>query len=128
MSPTCRRLAGNPRRRSGGRSGRGRQTRECTAWFRPGSSGEWWIAASVLRDAAALAGIEALPWDRWSVARSFHGARTVSPEQARNIDALAEALDPAPSDRTQAAAVLERFPWAAPSGTDLEVLHGSLAP
>jgi hypothetical protein len=93
-----------------------------------GIAGEWWIAASVLRDAAALAGIEALPWDRWSVARSFHGARTVTLEQARDIDALAEALDPAPGDRTRAAAVLERFPWAAPSGTDLEVLEGSRAP
>lgn len=89
-----------------------------------GIVGEWWIAASVLRDAAALAGIEALPWDRWSLGRSFHDARTVSAEQARDIDALAQALDPAPADRTQTAAILEPFPWAAPSGPDLDVLEG----
>jgi len=28
-------------------------------------AGEWWIAGNLVRDAAALAGIETLPWDVW---------------------------------------------------------------
>lgn len=75
-----------------------------------GIAGEWWIAASVLRDAAALAGSECLPWDDWGPSHSFRSARHVSPEQARDIDALAEALDPAPRNRHEAQAVLARFP------------------
>lgn len=30
-----------------------------------GESGDWWIAANLIRDAAALAGMEMLPWDEW---------------------------------------------------------------
>jgi hypothetical protein len=30
-------------------------------------SGDWWIAANVMRDAAALAGVELLPWDSWGI-------------------------------------------------------------
>jgi hypothetical protein len=30
-------------------------------------SGDWWIAANVMRDAAALRNIELLPWDLWGV-------------------------------------------------------------
>lgn len=79
-----------------------------------GIAGDWWIAASVLRDAAALAGTECLPWDDWGPSGSFRSARRVTPEQARDIDAIAEALDPAPPDRREAQAVLARFPWASP--------------
>ncbi len=32
-----------------------------------GESGLWWIAANLLRDAAALDGVELLPWDVWGV-------------------------------------------------------------
>ena len=28
-------------------------------------AGDWWIAANLMRDAAALDGIETLPWDLW---------------------------------------------------------------
>ncbi|MEH2513586.1 hypothetical protein V1291_004940 [Nitrobacteraceae bacterium AZCC 1564] len=38
----------------------------------------------------------------------------MTPERARDIDALARALDPAPPDRHAAQAVLAQFPWAAP--------------
>lgn len=79
-----------------------------------GIAGEWWIASAVLRDAAALAGIEALPWDYWGPSNLFRDTRTVTPDQARDIDALAEAIEPAPRDRREAEAVLARFPWAAP--------------
>jgi hypothetical protein len=28
-------------------------------------AGNWWIAANLMRDAAALDGVEVLPWDTW---------------------------------------------------------------
>jgi hypothetical protein len=31
----------------------------------PGESGPWWIAGNLVRDAAALANLELLPWDVW---------------------------------------------------------------
>jgi hypothetical protein len=30
-------------------------------------SGDWWIAANLMRDAAALNGVEVLPWDIWGM-------------------------------------------------------------
>jgi hypothetical protein len=30
-----------------------------------GEAGDWWIAANLMRDAAALLGVEVLPWDDW---------------------------------------------------------------
>jgi hypothetical protein len=32
-----------------------------------GESGDWWIAGNLMRDAAALCGLELLPWDCWGV-------------------------------------------------------------
>jgi hypothetical protein len=93
-----------------------------------GIAGEWWIAASVIRDAAALAGIEGLPWDRWGPGCALHDTRNVTPEQARDIDALAQALEPAPGDRRDAEAVLARFPWASPTRTVLSFLEGRQSP
>ena len=82
-----------------------------------GIEGRWFVASAVLRDAAALAGIETLPWDYWGPARAFRETRQVSPDQARDIDTLAAALDPAPGSREEAEAVLARFPWARPTPT-----------
>ena len=79
-----------------------------------GIAGEWWIASSVLRDAAALSGTECLPWDDWGPATEFRATRRVTEEQAQAIDTLAAALDPAPEDRDAARALFARFPWAAP--------------
>lgn len=82
-------------------------------------AGEWWVAASVMRDAAALAGIEALPWDDWGPGRRFRVDRAVDAKDAARIDELAAALDPAPLDRTVAIALLARFSWAAPDDETL---------
>lgn len=82
-----------------------------------GIVGRWFVASAVLRDAAALAGIETLPWDYWGPGREFRETRLVSSDWARQIDALAAALDPAPADRESAEALLERFPWARPTQT-----------
>jgi hypothetical protein len=64
-----------------------------------------------------LAGIECLPWDYWGPARRFAKTRAVDDDDARLIDALAEATDPAPNDREQSAAILDCFPWARPTET-----------
>lgn len=82
-----------------------------------GVSGEWFVASAVLHDGAAMAGIETLPGDAWGPALLFGGTREVTEDQARNIDALSEALDPAPMTRADALAVLDRFPWARPPPT-----------
>lgn len=89
-----------------------------------GISGLWFVAAAVLRDAAALAGIECLPWNYWGPGRSFCATRDVTETQARDIDALARALDPAPADRTEAESVLARFPWARLTPTVLSFPEG----
>ena len=87
-----------------------------------GIKGAWFVASAVLRDAAALAGIECLPWDYWGPARRFLETRDVSEDEAREIDALAEALDPPPASQAAADAVLDRFPWARPTDTVLSVI------
>lgn len=79
-----------------------------------GIAGEWWIAGSVLRDAASLAGRECLPWDDWGPAVEFRAEGAVTFDQASAMDALAQAIEPAPRDRSEAEDVLARFPWAAP--------------
>jgi Transglutaminase-like superfamily len=87
-----------------------------------GIQGRWFVASAVLRDAAALAGIECLPWDYWGPGLRFLETRTVGDEDAALIDALAEALEPAPESREAAAAILERFPWARPTDTVTSVI------
>ncbi len=82
-----------------------------------GIKGAWFVAASVLRDAAALAGIEALPWDYWGPAQSFGPVDGVPERDLPAIDALGAALDPSPADRVESEAVLARFPWARPGPT-----------
>jgi hypothetical protein len=91
-----------------------------------GIAGEWWIASSVLRDAAALTGIECLPWDDWGMAASFRATHAVNEEQALAIDALAEALEPAPRNRIEATELLEHFKWAAPTDKELRSLEGRI--
>ncbi len=82
-----------------------------------GIVGQWFVASAVMRDAAALAGVETLPWDYWGPGRAFRETRQVSAEQALEIDALAAALDPAPAGRGEGEAMLERFAWARPTPT-----------
>jgi hypothetical protein len=87
-----------------------------------GIQGRWFVASAILRDAAALAGIEGLPWDYWGLARRFLETRDVTEDEARQIDALAEALDPAPATRDDATAILDQFPWARPTETVSSVI------
>jgi hypothetical protein len=89
-----------------------------------GVSGAWFVASAVLHDAAALAGIETVPGDAWGPALAFGRVRQVTEDQARNIDVLSEALDPAPMIRAEAGAVLDRFPWAKPTSTISNFISG----
>jgi hypothetical protein len=50
-------------------------------------AGDWWIAANLMRDAAALRNIELLPWDRWGALPGPED--TISSELARLFDRLA---------------------------------------
>ena len=60
-----------------------------------GETGDWWIAANLMRDAAALCNIELLPWDRWSAMPGPDDP--ISTDLAALFDRLA-ALTRAPDD------------------------------
>ena len=79
-----------------------------------GISGEWFIASNVLKDFAALAAVEVLPWDYWGPSRVFSEARSVGHEAAVRVDDLAEAMMPAPDSLQTIRLVEEQFAWAKP--------------
>lgn len=79
-----------------------------------GIVGTWFAASNVMKDCAALAGVEVLPWDYWGPARRFAETRMLDDHDQRMIDALAQALEPPPETRADAAALAAEFPWAIP--------------
>lgn len=92
-----------------------------------GISGVWFPAASVLRDAATLSGIEPLPWDYWGPARSFVETRIVPEAAALELDALAAAFAEPPASPEAGRRLLdERFPWAVPEETVLSAVRDVL--
>jgi hypothetical protein len=123
MSPTCRAQVGGRLLRYGRPFALDLDPGVCGVSF-AGITGAWFVAASVLRDAAALAGIESLPWDYGGPGRAICATHQVSEEQARAIDSLAAAVESAPDGRLAAEAVLERFPWARPTPTVLSFPEG----
>ena len=52
-----------------------------------GEAGDWWIAANLMRDAAALRNIELLPWDCWGAMPK--PGEPISGDLARLLDRLA---------------------------------------
>ncbi|MFI5756436.1 transglutaminase domain-containing protein [Streptomyces sp. NPDC051569] len=50
-------------------------------------AGLWWIAGNLMRDAAALGGVELLPWDAWGAMPRPH--ETIDDERAAFFDGLA---------------------------------------
>jgi hypothetical protein len=80
-------------------------------------SGEWFVARSMLQDAAALCGVETLPWDNWGLALQLGASRLVTEQQAVLLDAMAGEMKQSPPTRTLAEELLERFPWARPTPT-----------
>lgn len=81
--------------------------------------GSWFVAASVMRDAAALARLEALPWDYWGPSRAFAKATWVGAEWLEPLDRLAAALCSPPDDSASADKILGEFDWARPTSTVL---------
>jgi hypothetical protein len=53
----------------------------------PGESGPWWIAANLIRDAAALSNMELLPWDVWG--RMPEPEDEIGPDLVALLDELA---------------------------------------
>lgn len=82
-----------------------------------GVYGGWFVAKSVLADAAALAGIETLASEGWGPGLAWGRERRVPEDEARALDALAAELDPAPRTRAAARGVLARHDWARPTPT-----------
>jgi hypothetical protein len=50
--------------------------------------GDWWIAANLIRDVAALSGLELLPWDVWGIMPEPED--DITPEMVELFDALAD--------------------------------------
>jgi hypothetical protein len=74
-----------------------------------GLAGLWIVAGSLLRDLAALAMEETMPWDHWGPARNFRPDKPPAPEWLDRLDRLAEDLaNERPSD-----SILAAHPWAA---------------
>ena len=89
----------------------------------PGLAGDWFVAHSVLRDAAALNKIELLPWETWSIGRDFGPGRGVPPAHAPAIDAVAARLEGVP-DGALAEAVYREHPWLQVPATILSFAGG----
>ena len=92
-----------------------------------GISGTWFAAGSLLRDAAALAGIELLPWDSWGPAADAVRHRTVAEGDLAWFDGVAAAFAHPPATRAAAYALLSGFPGALPGSSVLSVVDDRLA-
>jgi len=66
-----------------------------------GLSGEWFVAASVVRDLAALNKREMLPWDYWGITRDMGPGTALTEATAGRIDYLAGLIaEPEPDWKT----------------------------
>jgi hypothetical protein len=89
-----------------------------------GIAGLWFAAGSLLRDLAALAREETMPWDYWGPARGFRPGSDIPPEWFARLDRLADALATEPSDLDAAQAILAAHPWAAVTSSVLSFPDG----
>ena len=87
-------------------------------------NGKWFVAASVLRDCAALAMEEMQAWDTWGPGRIFDALSDVPEEWLAPLDALAAAMGELPEAPSDARAIWVRFPWAALTPTVLSYPQG----
>lgn len=78
-----------------------------------GLTGSWFVAASLLRDLAALQMEEMMPWDYWGPARNFRPGAEISAEWLARLDRLAEALAGLDAGYEEAGSVVAGHPWAA---------------
>ena len=72
-----------------------------------GIAGAWFVAASVVRDLAALNKREMLPWDYWGIARGLSPASALPESAAARLDALAALIASPASDWTTLRATYE---------------------
>lgn len=91
-----------------------------------GIEGEWFVASSVMRDLAAMAHIEVLPWDYWGPGRDFVVREALTPDQVVQIDQLAAVSLEGFDSPEQAAKVYESFEWARPTPQVLSPIMGEL--
>lgn len=91
-----------------------------------GITGTWFAAGSVLRDAAALAGIELLPWDSWGPAADAVRNRAVAEADLSWFDSVAAAFAQPPSTRAASYALLAGFQKALPGTSVLSVVDDRL--
>ena len=92
-----------------------------------GLTGTWFAVGSLLRDAAALAGIELLPRDSWGPAAEAVRRRAVAEADLPWFDSLAAAFAHPPSTRAASYALLAGFPGALPGRSVLSVVDDQLA-
>ena len=89
-----------------------------------GLTGMWFVAASLLRDLAALKMEEMMPWDYWGPARNFRPGAEISPEWFAPLDHLADALARLDAGCEDAGSILAEHPWAALESSVLSFPHG----
>jgi hypothetical protein len=77
-----------------------------------GLTGMWFVAASLLRDLAALDMEEMMPWDYWGPARNFRPGTEISPEWLSRLDRLANALVGLDTGSPDARCIHADHPWA----------------
>jgi hypothetical protein len=90
-----------------------------------GLSGLWFAGGSLLRDLAALAKEEMMPWDCWGPARDFRPGKPIPPEWLDRLDDLAAALARELAIYDNVQAILAAHPWAALTGTVLSFPEGN---
>jgi hypothetical protein len=89
-----------------------------------GLTGLWFAAGSLLRDLAALAMEEVMPWDYWGPAGGFRPGGAISGQCLDLLDSLADALARAPAEYDGAQAILAAHPWAVLTPTVLSFPEG----
>ena len=82
--------------------------------YHSGIRGAWLPAANILKDVAALCGIEPLPSDYWGVGEEFSRNKAVSVKAYEELDCLARAFADTPRTPREARALVAQFPWANP--------------
>jgi transglutaminase superfamily protein len=89
-----------------------------------GLTGAWFVAQSVLRDAAALGRVELLPWETWTIGRRFGPREAVPDDCLAAFDRVAAALAGAPDAGTVARTTRDE-PWLAMTPTVLSFGTGA---
>lgn len=89
-----------------------------------GLSGLKFAAATLMRDLAALAMEEMMPWDCWGPARDFRPGEPIAPKWLERLDSLAAARARELATYDDVQAILPAHPWAAPTPSVLSFPQG----